>query len=102
MYISKIEELRRQIRPTPLSVFLEIYNKARHESYIDYMYGAKLLYTWLSPIDIPNTSEIDSIIIHNYEINELATILSGKQFGPEHKKARNAIINYEVRKWIRD
>ena len=39
--------------PTPLWVFLHLYNKASHECYISYMEGAKLLADYLAPIEIP-------------------------------------------------
>lgn len=40
--------------PTPFSIFLSIYNKAGHDCFINYMEGAKAVYKWLSPIDIPD------------------------------------------------
>lgn len=36
--------------PTDISVLLELYNKAPHECYIDYMEGFKLLLDWLCPV----------------------------------------------------
>ena len=65
--------------PTPFITFLLAYLKSRDESYKEYMLGAKLLYKYLAPIDIPKISvmptPIYSNIFHKYEIQELAKIL---------------------------
>ncbi len=72
--------------PTPLSVFLSIYNQAGLDKrlggscYTNYMQGAKLLIDWLSPISIP---DIDTKLLpkhmpnwfHAYEIQQLAMLL---------------------------
>lgn len=69
---------------TPLSTYLEIYNKASSyegSCYTNYMEGAKILYKYLSPIEIPVID--DSLlptyipaIFHKYEIQQIASILA--------------------------
>lgn len=63
---------------TSLATFLSIYNKSRGECYINYMEGAKALYHWLSPIDIPTDTmplaKLPDFLI-TYEINQLAALL---------------------------
>ena len=73
---------------TSLATFLSIYNKAKDiddtvngSCYTDYMAGAKLLYNWLSPIDIPVLPNLPTnvpAVFHQYEVNQLADILTGK------------------------
>ena len=80
-------------KPIPFHVFLEIYNKANHECYIEYMRGAKALYKWLAftdhaGIEFPPVS-FDSKNKHRikvpsalqgYESQELAKIVLENSF----------------------
>jgi len=77
--------------PTPLSVYLTIYNKARDISgtingdcYKNYMEGAKLLRDWLAPIDLaevelsacrPLSARSIPAIVHSYEVHKIADVL---------------------------
>lgn len=62
---------------TPLSAYVIIYSKASSECYVDYMEGAKLLWDWLSPIEVPE-EEVDNSkmklynLINTYEVQKLA------------------------------
>jgi hypothetical protein len=45
--------------PTSLEDYIRVYNKAGMDCYTDYMQGAKLLYKFLSPIEIPQLKPIE-------------------------------------------
>lgn len=66
---------------TPLATYLAIYNKSSYECYTSYMEGARVLYKWLSPIDIPEIPE-DKLpkqipgLFNTYAIQQLAKILA--------------------------
>ena len=65
--------------PTPLWVFLYIYNSANSECYINYMDGAEKLVRYLSPIEmpvLPLTSLPLPRIVLGYELTALAQLLS--------------------------
>ena len=73
--------------PTPLSTYLSIYNRAtlyEGRCYTDYMAGAKILYKYLSPIEVPVISE-DLLpthipaLFHRYEIGQLAQIIAPRK-----------------------
>jgi len=71
---------------TCVKTILIIYTKARHECYIDYMEGIKLLLNYLKPIEVPEhilnkANLIDSsahlpTYLINYETTELAKLLT--------------------------
>ena len=79
-------------KPIPFHVFLEIYNKANHECYIEYMRGAKALYKWLaftdnagiefSPVSFDSKNKIPSAL-QGYESQELAKIVLENSFPQE-------------------
>ena len=65
---------------TPLTAFLCIYSKAQKECFIDYMEGATLLISYLSPISLPlnyttSESKLPSVLI-SYEATQLAMLLA--------------------------
>lgn len=68
--------------PTPLYIFLLLYTRTNHISYIDYMEGAKALYKYLSPISYPDIPAIYDKncpvprLLRGYESLELAKILA--------------------------
>jgi hypothetical protein len=88
------------VNPTRLEDFIRIYNKSR-ECYTDYMKGAKLLYEYLSPIEIPNTliftNSDTPALLHAYELGRLAEIVSGKCYGAEYMYAQNLIEYYTAK-----
>lgn len=59
--------------PTPLWVYLYIYTRASGICYMNYMEGAKLLYKYLSPIELP----IDKFAAIEDEHCPVPTLLSG-------------------------
>jgi len=66
---------------TPLWVYLYIYEKANHACYTPHMQGAKMLATFLSPIEapvFPDTCKVP-IMLGNYETQELEKILGIKE-----------------------
>lgn len=94
---------------TPLSAYIAIYNRSKKEGYANYMQGAKALYSYLSPIDIPDIP-IESLpsyipdIIHRYEVDRLANILAPKesfasidQWLAERKRVERLIVYYTAR-----
>ena len=70
--------------PTSLETYLRIYNKAKGSKdgggscYTNYMQGAKALYKFLSPIEIPTdiifNSTLMPAVIHGYEVDQIAHI----------------------------
>ena len=96
-----------------LRLFISLYLKSRHDCYIDYMAGAKVLLTWLctsvnkegiktkTPLRIPIlTNVVPSYIkafFTSYEVNELASIIAkhnGKEFNIEYNiNLHYAILN---------
>lgn len=65
---------------TPFITFLTAYLKSRDESYKEYMMGARCLYKYLSPIDIPEACGIVPStgalsLFNDYEVEELAKIV---------------------------
>lgn len=89
--------------PTSLETFLRIYNKCRDgECYTDYMEGAKLLHSYLSPISIPPDLVVNSFmpaLFHAYEVQQLAKILAGKEGykNPNFNYIRNCIGYYTAK-----
>lgn len=81
---------------TPLWVFLHLYNKARSECYVDRMEGAKILYEWLSPLDIPEYPTVrhaPSSFIIGYELTELAKIVSGYKSANQLEQLQDAELS---------
>lgn len=78
--IDSLERLKISRRPFPLKFLLVIYLKARHDCYINYHAGLKLLISWLEPIDIPNAAQYKEIpsVFNNWECQEIAAILGTK------------------------
>ena len=81
----------------PLARFIELYSKAP-TAYLDYMEGARLLKDWIGYITIPENLPImpQSILHNNYELNRLASMLAGAEYGAHFAKVKNAIIYHEV------
>lgn len=103
--MAKIKETSNQsprsssINPSPLSLFLYIYSKASHDCYINYMQGAKDLYSWLTsnglaPLEIEeNTPEFKiPHLLTSYPINELVKILSGSNDLDKQARIHRAIL----------
>ncbi|RLE97817.1 MAG: hypothetical protein DRJ63_08595 [Thermoprotei archaeon] len=70
------------LNSTPLWTLLHIYNKAKHECYINNMEGAKALIAYLSPIKLFYSDEyLDSITIppmfKTYSLQQLAKYVAG-------------------------
>jgi putative effector of murein hydrolase len=86
------------IVPTPLAIYLILYRKSRGISYQKYMEGARLLRDWLAPIELPE--HIPALprnsLLPSYETAELATVLAGVAYGPEHTAWLAAIIYLEI------
>jgi len=77
---------------TPLATFLHIYNSAWRECYTDYMEGAKVLASFLAPIEIPNTKSAYTppTMVCGYEMTELAKHLTGYRINKDLGAVRNA------------
>jgi hypothetical protein len=66
---------------TPLETYIRLYNKAKGSEngggscYTNYMEGARALYAYLSPIEIPDTTRFSKLaipaIFHGYEVGAL-------------------------------
>lgn len=86
------------INPSPLSLYLAIYNKANRECYIDYMQGAKDLYNWLTsngavPLEIEEPSEFEiPKLSSNYSLVEIVKILVPKNNLKERARIHKAIL----------
>lgn len=66
---------------TPLAVYLTIYANADKECFIEYMYGAELLYNWLSPIDLTPPKNLIPTnfckhILSGHEVSRLTDIFT--------------------------
>jgi hypothetical protein len=66
---------------TPLKTFLYIYSLTSRECYKDYMLGARALYKFLAPIELPDFAAIDEnyrvpTILQTYEMQEVAKLLA--------------------------
>ena len=73
--VGKTQRLKNTVVPTPLATFLYIYTHASYECYVDYMAGAKLLASYLSPIDIRDAPVRLPDVLASYELTELARAL---------------------------
>ena len=80
----QLAELQAIHSPTPLWVFLHIYEKAHRECYINYMRGAVALHNYLTnnreiPLEIPQYESLLTIprILGSYEVELLAKIILG-------------------------
>lgn len=85
---SRLAALKHSVTPTPLRTFLALVNKADKECYVDYMAGAKALYTFLAPIDIPDyNSQLYVVppVLQGYYLWELAKILSPRDIGEDQE-----------------
>lgn len=66
--------------PTPLWIFLYLYEKAPNDCYVGYMGGAKALAKFLAPIAIPQDLEFRAPnLLYSYETQELAKVLGTTQ-----------------------
>ena len=86
------------ISPNPMRRFLHIYNNAWKDCYPNYLEGAKLLHKFLAPVQIPKNipDYTGTLLTRNYELNELAKVMSGKGYGPMNKHILNALIYTEI------
>lgn len=82
--ISPLERIKLTNSPSPLSLYLSLYNKAAKECYIDNMQGARLLKNWLGKIEYPIEKYPQILasdfsiphLLESYEMQQLAMILS--------------------------
>ena len=97
----RMAALRLDSKPIPLKVFITIYLGAKSECYTNYMRGALDLHTYLTshglvPLDweIPTDASLPAYpdILHSYDIQELAYIITGND-PARHALARNIIIH---------
>ena len=95
--------------PTSLETYVRIYNKCNSltsqglegSCYVNYMEGAKLLHTYLSPIVVPTDVVFNSVLrpdlISGYAVSEVANIISGKTYGSEHNYIHNLVVYYTAK-----
>ncbi len=76
-----MEQLRLSQTPTPLWVVLYIYTTATRECYMNYMEGLIELVSYLSPIELPTTTNVKQApqALCSYETQELAKHLGTTQ-----------------------
>lgn len=72
--------------PTHINTLLELYNKAPHECYINYMEGFKLLLDWLCPLEssfvLTKYPEVKVLrTAGGYDQSEIASIIAKKFVG---------------------
>ncbi len=92
--------------PTSLATFLYIYTHASHECYIDYMAGARVLASYLAPIDLCMDTHLDmdrvSLIIPDllvsYELMELAKVLQPHTTAPHNISTHQ--IEYAIYEYL--
>lgn len=72
--------------PFPLAMYLELYNKASIECRMDHMEGARVLKSWLGPINMPLFAHFYEVpqLLRTYEFVELAKILAPMEFGVDN------------------
>lgn len=86
--LAKVRELSNNsltssdLSPTPLWMFLYIYEQSKGVAYADYMHGAKALYKWLAPLEYPAVQAVEDNwkvprLLQTYELQELSKIISG-------------------------
>lgn len=84
----------------PLEIFIRLYNKAGMYGYIDYMQGAKELYKFLSPIEIPSI-QIPKLkvprLFHGYEVSALTNIIVENKQADNYDYVRNLVVYYTVK-----
>lgn len=89
--------------PTSLEVFVRIYNKCKGEGscYTDYMEGAKLLYTYLSPIEIPHLmlSARPKLpaLCDGYATQQLVKIVAGNMQAADFNYIHNLVVYYTAK-----
>lgn len=95
----KARRAEEEANPTPkyfpLWALLDIYQKSRQESYLNYMEGADILIAWLAPIQLPEVPEDFNPmgILTGYELGYLADLIAGKNAGIEYRaKVRNSVL----------
>ncbi len=78
---ARIEQLRLAQTPTPLWVVLHIYITATRACYMNYMEGLIELVAYLSPIELPPTTNMKRApqVLCSYETQELAKHLGTTQ-----------------------
>jgi len=99
-------ESEEALLPTSLATFLILYSKSHHDSYINYMEGAKALIAWCFPIDLSAADSIElpvkyDWIVHSYDTNTLADHLTGTTYGVRHCKVQ-ALICQTLRRLIKE
>ena len=97
---------------TPLETYVRLYNKARGSEqgggscYTNYMEGAKLLYTYLSPISVDHSMVFKSSpmpeVFHAYEVQRLTEILAGGMQAENFNYIANCVIYYTAKHVIED
>lgn len=92
------------VTPTSLETFVRMYNKAGKACFIDYMEGAKRLYAYLSPIEIPQgivfTKDLPVAgLISAYSAQRLTQILCGKSgfANPQFNYIHNLVLAYTAK-----
>lgn len=89
----RMQELKSSAKPFTLTTFLQLYTKANHECYINYMEGAIALHSWLTsegtiPLDFqvakyPRIEDIfftpPRLIDGGYESSEVAKIINNEK-----------------------
>lgn len=97
--------------PTSLETYVRLYNKCTDGvCYIDYMEGAKLLHTYLSPISIPHRDLYPNLLtgcrsipalMDAYAIQRLTLILAGPEgFQAENFNYIQSLVVYYTAKHI--
>ncbi len=92
---------------TPLEAYVRLYNKAKGSEdgggscYTNYMEGAKFLYSYLSPIEVPSDIVFNSTpipaLVSGYELGEIAKILTGETYGNNHAYVCSLITYYTAK-----
>tara|TARA_R110000851_G_scaffold141654_1_gene279633 strand:- start:63 stop:455 length:393 start_codon:yes stop_codon:yes gene_type:complete len=96
-YLSDAANSATSSKSFTLKDYVYLYNKAGYECYIDYMEGAKALYSFMSPVKIPETTyniTISPKLLDLYAIGQLAKIVAGEAYGSKYVHVYNLIIVY--------
>lgn len=94
---------------TPLEVYVRLYNKCstltsqglEGSCFVNYMEGAKLLYKWLSPIEINRSIVFKASrtpdLMSSYSVGALASVISGEAYGKEYRYIHNLVVYYTAK-----
>ena len=92
--------------PTSLETFVRLYNKAGKECFLDYMAGAKALYKYLSPVEIPDSHprvKYTSYGLYNmYTTIELTYVILGSKQHPDFARVQDLIVYYTAKHILED